>query len=120
MTKFRVYDAIASGGVLGALVRWAIAENVTTGQFPWPTLLVNLIGCALLGLITGRGWSLRTRTAVGAGFCGGLTTFSTFGVETALMLDDGDLGLAVVYILASVIGGIAAFALGRSNREDVA
>jgi len=118
VTKFRVYDAVASGGVIGALVRWMVAENVATNAFPWPTLIVNLLGCGLLGVITGRDWTLRTRAALGAGFCGGLTTFSTFGVETATMLDEGDVGLAVLYIVVSVVGGVVAFVVGRANRPE--
>lgn len=120
MTNFRIYDAIASGGVLGALVRWAIADVFATGSFPWATLIVNLVGCGLLGVLTGRDWSLRTRAALGVGFCGGLTTFSTFGVEAAMMLDDGQLARTAVYIAASVIGGLAAFVVGRANRPDIA
>jgi CrcB protein len=119
VTNFRIYDAIASGGVLGALVRWAIADVFATGSFPWATLIVNLVGCGLLGAFTARDWSLRTRAALGVGFCGGLTTFSTFGLEAAMMLDDGDVGLAAAYVAASTIGGLAVFVAGRANRPDV-
>jgi len=118
VTNFRIYDAVASGGVLGALVRWAVADVLATGSFPWATLIVNLVGCALLGFLTGRDWSLRTRAALGVGFCGGLTTFSTFGVEAAVMLDDGDVGRAALYVTMSVFGGLAAFVAGRANRPD--
>ena len=80
--------------------------------------MANLVGCGLLGLLVGaartRGVGRTTRLLVGAGFCGGLTTFSTFAVEVAAALRDGDPSGAVGYTVLSVAGGLAAFLLGRS------
>ena len=80
--------------------------------------MANLVGCGLLGLLVGaartRGVGRTTRLLVGAGFCGGLTTFSTFAVEVAAALRDADPSGAVGYTVLSVAGGLAAFLLGRS------
>ena len=108
---------VAAGGTVGAIVRWAIGAAADHGAFPWPTLLVNLAGCALLGA------ALRTRRddvrhLVGVGFCGGLTTFSTFSVELAGLLRDDRTGIAVGYLAASVAGGVAAALAGARVRGE--
>lgn len=81
------------------------------GAFPWWTLLVNVAGCLLLGVLVRAG-----RTALlagGVGFCGGLTTFSTFSVEIAALVDGGDAAVAVAYLLVSLVLGAVAYAAGR-------
>lgn len=113
--------AVAAGGAAGAGVRWAVVSAVGgSGSFPWWTLAVNLAGCLVLGSL----WRAPRQLALlaGTGFCGGLTTFSTFSVELAAMLDRGDGALAAAYLAASMIGGIAAVAAGRtvSIREPAA
>ena len=114
MTRRRGLPLVAVGGAAGAVTRWALLVAATPPQFPWPTLLVNLVGCGLLGILMGGRARPSTLLLVGTGLCGGLTTFSTFAVEVADLLrhDDGVLGLA--YLAASVVGGLAAFRGGRS------
>lgn len=114
MTGRRGLPLVAVGGAAGAVARWALLAAATPPQFPWPTLLVNLVGCGLLGILMGSRARPSTLLLVGTGLCGGLTTFSTFAVEVADLLrhDDGALGLA--YLAASVVGGLAAFRGGRS------
>jgi len=114
VTGRRGLPLVAVGGAAGAVARWALLAAVTPAQFPWPTLLVNLVGCGLLGILMGSRARPSTLLLVGTGLCGGLTTFSTFAVEVADLLrhDDGALGLA--YLAASVVGGLAAFRGGRS------
>ena len=114
MTRRRGLPLVAVGGAAGAVVRWALLAAATPPQFPWPTLLINLVGCGLLGILMGRRTRPSTLLLVGTGLCGGLTTFSTFAVEVADLLrhDDGALGLA--YLAASVVGGLAVFRGGRS------
>ena len=114
VTGRRGLPLVAVGGAAGAVARWALLAAATPPQFPWPTLLINLVGCGLLGILMGRRTRPSTLLLVGTGLCGGLTTFSTFAVEVADLLrhDDGALGLA--YLAASVVGGLAAFRGGRS------
>ena len=114
VTRRRGLPLVAVGGAAGAVARWALLAAATPPQFPWPTLLINLVGCGLLGILMGRRTRPSTLLLVGTGLCGGLTTFSTFAVEVADLVrhDDGALGLA--YLVASVVGGLAAFRGGRS------
>ena len=114
VTRRRGLPLVAVGGAAGAVARWALLAADTPPQFPWPTLLINLVGCGLLGFLVGRRSRRSTLLLVGTGLCGGLTTFSTFAVEVADLLrhDDGALGLA--YLAASVVGGLAVFRGGRS------
>ena len=114
VTGRRGLPLVAVGGAAGAVVRWALLAAATPPQFPWPTLLINLVGCGLLGILIGRRARPSTLLLVGTGLCGGLTTFSTFAVEVADLLrhDDGALGFA--YLAASGVGGRAAFRSGRS------
>lgn len=102
---------VGAGGAAGAGVRWAVLElSGASGSFPWWTLAVNVLGCLLLGMLLGV--SERVRLPAGVGFCGGLTTFSTFSVEVATMLDDGDVGLAAGYLGTSLALGVVAFLAG--------
>jgi CrcB protein len=110
-----VLAAIGSGGALGAVARYEItlAVPVSPAAFPWTTWAINLTGSFVLGvvatLVLQRWPSTRyMRPFVGVGICGGYTTWSTFMTETVLLGRDGRPGLAAVYIVASVIGGLAA------------
>ena len=113
------YLLAALGGALGALARWAAAEALPTSPagWPWATLLVNLTGCFLLGVLVAvlaarpleRAW-VRPFLAVGA--LGGYTTYSAFAVEVVDLVDDGAVALAVGYVVLSVVGGAAAVAAG--------
>jgi fluoride exporter len=102
---------VAAGGVAGATVRWGVFEvSGTDGSFPWWTLLVNVAGCLLIGLLLGVPEPVRLGLATG--FCGGLTTFSTFAVDTAALLDAGDTGIAAAYVASSVVVGVLAVVAG--------
>lgn len=112
--------AIALGGALGATARWALGEAVDpVAGWPWATFVANLVGCAVLGAVNGaRPRTDRSRVAlqglVGVGFCGGLTTFSTFAVEVAELGRDDRLGLAAGYLLTSLVLGVLVAAVGRA------
>ena len=109
------YVLAAAGGVLGALARWGVGTAFPSSV--WPTLVINLSGCLLLGILIAvaavrlpdAAWP---RPFLAVGVLGGFTTFSTFAVEVVDLVDDGAAGLAVAYVLASVVGGVAAVALG--------
>lgn len=100
---------------MGTGARYGVAEAfpVLPATFPTTTLAVNLVGAFALGLLLEyllrrdlvEGW---VRPAVGIGLLGAFTTFSTFAVEVAALLRDGDAALAVGYVGASVVGGIGA------------
>lgn len=103
---------VALGGVAGATARWAIVATVAAGaDFPWPTLLVNVVGCFVVGMLARAGRT--TVLLVGLGFAGGLTTFSTFSVELAGLVRDGEGPLALSYGAASLVLGTAAVVAGR-------
>ena len=105
---------IAIFGAVGTLFRYSIQvfTQVQTGSsFPWGTLLINLTGCFLLGLVgqitlnrmmVSPDW----RIAITVGFFGGYTTFSSFGWETAKMLEGGEWLPATGYVAASVVIGL--------------
>ena len=105
---------IAVFGAIGTLARYGLQGLVHAragGTFPYGTLLVNLSGCFLLGLI-GQFTLNRMvipadwRVAIAVGFFGGYTTFSSFGWETAKMLEDGEWLPATTYVAASVVAGL--------------
>ena len=117
--------AIAVGSALGAGVRWAVLVVwPVAGEFPWPVFAVNVIGCALLGVVLAEEWTHpRARLAVhdgmAIGFCGGLTTVSTVAVEVAAFGRDGRLGLGVVYLAVSVVAGLVAAVAGAAAFRSV-
>ena len=108
--------AIAGAGALGALARYGLSgttQRLFPAGFPGGTLVVNLLGCFLLGLLATLGLerltlSPTTRTALLVGFLGSFTTFSTFGFESLTLLREGDPARAGLNILLSVGLGIAA------------
>ena len=113
------YAAAALGGALGALARWGVVEALPRdpGGWPWATLLVNLTGCLVLGLLIGSVFARSPdvpwlRPFLGTGVLGGFTTYSAFAVETVQLADAGRPGVAAGYVLISVAGGVAASAIG--------
>lgn len=107
------------GGGIGAPARYLTDRWVQSRhrlRFPLGTLLVNLAGCLILGGIAGgladRHWSANLQALLGTGFCGGLTTFSTFSVETVELLQGRFTVRAVLYLALSCGLGLAAAALG--------
>lgn len=87
-------------------------------MWPWPTLTVNVVGCVLLGVIAARlpfvsRQAVVWRDGLATGFCGGLTTFSTFAVETAELLRSQRVGAAVGYLGVSLAAGFLAYELAR-------
>ena len=107
------------GGAIGAgarhLVGQAMLARLGPG-FPWWTLSINIFGGLLMGLLVGalaRGDGGDTaRLFVGVGILGGFTTFSSFSMEVWMLFERGQNAQAAAYVLASVIGAIAACGLG--------
>ncbi len=120
--RISTYLWVATGGALGSLLRFAasIAWQSWGGSgFPWPTLLVNVAGSALIGFLvavsSSQGcWPLKLehRAFLIAGFCGGLTTFSFVSLEMGLMVYQQAWGEVVGYLVLSVLGWIGAVWIG--------
>ena len=107
------------GGGIGSIFRFIISKLVTVSKnsFPWNTLFVNFIGCFLIGMLFA--WAIKNNSQrsdfylfLVVGFCGGLTTFSSFSLESLSLIRSGDLINFFSYILSSVIGGIILVVLG--------
>lgn len=107
---------IALAGAVGAVARYRIGVLIGVRAFPWATLTVNVVGSFLLALLlagpgAGR-WSQVTTTSIAVGLLGAFTTFSTFGHETFTLLRTGRETTALAYVAVSLVGGLAATALG--------
>jgi CrcB protein len=107
------------GGMAGAPARYLADRAVQARHdsvFPWGTFAVNMAGSLVLGFLLGAqrhlGLPASAVLLLGTGFCGGLTTFSTFGYETLRLLEDGAVGEAGVNVIGSLIVGVLAAWLG--------
>jgi CrcB protein len=111
---------VAAAGGAGALCRYLVdgaIQQRRRGPFPMGTLVVNLSGALVLGLVVGLAGSrpgglAEARTLLGAGFDGGFTTFSTLMFETAALLRDGARRYALGNLLANLLGSLLAVAAG--------
>ena len=116
--------SVAIAGAVGAVVRYRIGLAVGVRSFPWATLGINVGGCFVLALVlAGPGaarWSPAVTTAVAVGLLGAYTTFSTFGYETFTLLRTGRTLAAGGYVALSLVGGLAATALGYVAGRAVA
>ncbi|WP_242658510.1 fluoride efflux transporter CrcB [Klenkia brasiliensis] len=122
----RTYLVVACGGVLGALARWAVSLGLphTPGSWPWATVTVNLTGCLAIGLLLavllarspGHPW---LRPFLATGVLGGYTTFSTFAVDAAQLVEAGRWPVAAAYVLVSALGGLLAVVVGLAAGRRV-
>jgi CrcB protein len=112
--------AIAIGGAIGAVSRYGIAQIVIlingANAAPFATIMVNVIGSGLMGVIygylsTGGMLAETVRVFIMIGFLGALTTFSTFSMDIMAAIDRGQVVYAVIYAAVSVAGSILAFIL---------
>lgn len=107
------------GGAVGAPLRYVTDLAVQRwhgGRFPWGTLAVNVLGSLLLGILLGLAAAGAVSPEVlalfGAGLCGALTTYSTFGFETVRLVEEGALAAALGNVTLSLVVGVAAGGLG--------
>lgn len=110
---------LAGAGALGTLSRFALSGLVLRhagAGFPWGTLAVNVLGCFLAGLVwslaESRGVATDARAVLLIGFMGGFTTFSAFGIETGLLLQQGHWVHAGGNVIAQNVGGLTAVLAG--------
>ena len=113
MMWWRSFIAVAVGGMLGCLMRWGLAMflNRYFPTIPPGTLAANLIGCYIIGLAIAffaayPAFAPEWRLLVTTGFCGGLTTFSTFSAEIVILLQSGRLAWATAGIAAHLAGSL--------------
>lgn len=115
-----VYFLVGLGGIIGALLRYLVGLTVTTSwptSFPLATLLINFIGCFLLGWLTTYLFQLKVlpssiSTAIGTGIIGSFTTFSTFSVDSVQLITSGKWTIAFSYIFLSLVGGLVLTFIG--------
>lgn len=108
---------VALGGALGSVARFKLSglvlHHAIAWRFPLGTFVVNVLGCAAIGVLAGLAvkedlFSPATRAFLFAGILGGFTTFSAFGLETFELLRRGEVAIAGAYVALSVIVGLLA------------
>ena len=128
-SSWQASGLVALGGGAGALLRFHLGRLVMTlagpaAVFPWGTFLINVTGSLAMGLLAG--WLARTnggeatRLLLAVGVLGGFTTFSSFSLETALLIERGSVGLAATYAVGSVVAGLAGLFLGLAVMRGAA
>ncbi len=99
---------VGLGGALGSILRYAVSLIPYKQTFPFLTLITNICGAVLIGYITGiaakKNASANIILFLKTGLCGGFTTFSTFSLEAYTLVQNGNYGYAVLYVLLSFIG----------------
>lgn len=119
MTTLRLWLAVGAGSALGGMLRYGLAWLLpyVAGRFPWHTFVANVVGCLLLGALSG--WASRhvphatLHAFLTVGLCGGFTTFSTFMNEHYTLHTQQLSLLAWAYLLLTFLAGLAAIALGH-------
>jgi CrcB protein len=117
--RLDVLGVIAAGGALGAAARFAAGElwQPASDGVPWTTLGINVIGSCLLGLLmfyVTDVWPPRryVRPFLGVGVLGGFTTFSTYALETRRLLSQGQAGVALAYLVGTLVLALGAVVAG--------
>lgn len=110
---------VVAGAMVGAPLRYLTDRAVRSRHdsvFPWGTFTVNVVGCLVLGVLTGAAVAgavgSRPQLLLGTGLCGALTTYSTFSYETLRLAETGARRHAVVNVVASVAAGVVAVCAG--------
>jgi CrcB protein len=118
---------IAIGSALGGVARYLLGgliQRLTGGTFPTGTLVINVTGSFLLGLLyryasESAAITPEVRAMLTIGFCGGYTTFSSFTYETVRLLEDGETARAVAYIVLSMCVSLGAMVLGLAAGREL-
>jgi CrcB protein len=106
---------VAAGAAVGAPLRYLLdraVQNRHDSDFPWGTLTVNVLGCLVLGVLVGLPVPAPLSALLGVGFCGALTTYSTFSYETLRLLQNRTYLLATLNVVVSLVAGLGAAYVG--------
>jgi CrcB protein len=112
---------VIAGAIIGAPLRYLTDRAVQARHdtvFPWGTFAVNVVGCLILGLLTGAASagaaSHQVQLLIGTGLCGALTTYSTFSYETLRLAEEGAAFYAAANVIASIVAGLGAAFTGAA------
>jgi fluoride exporter len=124
------YLLVFFGAGLGGALRHGVnlgCARLCGLEFPWGTLVINVLGSGLMGLVAGwfafkagEAWSQSARLFLTTGVLGGFTTFSAFSLDAILMWERGELGSALLYIIGSVVLSLVALVLGLALVRSLA
>ncbi|MCI6617638.1 MAG: fluoride efflux transporter CrcB [Prevotella sp.] len=118
---FKEFLLVGCGSFFGGGLRFVVSRLMqawTLAPYPWGTFTVNVLGCLLIGFLTGlpaagQWLSPQTRLFLTTGFCGGFTTFSTFMNENHALLREDHFSVVTLYVLASLLVGFLAVLAGH-------
>ncbi|GGV75499.1 putative fluoride ion transporter CrcB 2 [Streptomyces griseoloalbus] len=117
---------VIAGAMVGAPLRYLTDRSVQARHdtlFPWGTFTVNIVGCLILGVLTGAvsygAASDSVRLLIGTGFCGALTTYSTFSYETLRLAETGARFFAAANVVAGVDAGVGAAFTGAGLAQAI-
>lgn len=99
---------VGTGGALGAVLRYAVGQWVSHDRFPFATLVVNVVGSFVLGLIAFAGSGSDVLLFLGVGACGSFTTYSSFSFQTVRLWETGDRVQAATYAALTLVLGLLA------------
>ncbi|MBL8642742.1 MAG: fluoride efflux transporter CrcB [Rhodospirillaceae bacterium] len=109
------YLWVALGGAAGSVARYGVGQwsAMALGEgFPWGTLIVNVVGSFIIGVVTATSSASDLRLLLAVGFCGGFTTFSAFSIQTLSLIQSGAWANAALNVVGSVMLCLLAVALG--------
>jgi CrcB protein len=117
---------VIAGAAIGAPLRYLSDRAIQSRHdtvFPWGTFTVNVLGSLVLGVVAGAvtagGASAQVQLAVGTGFCGALTTYSTFSYETLRLLEDDARLFAAANVVGSIVAGLGSAFLGVAISQAI-
>lgn len=100
---------VSIGGAAGAVLRYLVGQLLRKTDFPWATLLVNVVGSFVLGVVIVGGSRPEVHSLVSVGFCGAFTTFSSFSFETIRLWERGEATDAALNAIGNLVLSLIAF-----------